>query len=90
MADKPGTPQAGAFFGEWQARDLKRPDRALEALRELEKQTSILEKIHRAEGGFSDWAVNSLLLVGNLASDAVRQIEATKVKKPAARRSAKK
>jgi len=76
--EKPGKPEAGAFFGEWQGRELTKPDRALDALREVEKQKLILEKIHRAEGGFADMAVNSLLLVGDLASDALRRIEKAK------------
>ena len=76
--DEQGKPDAGALFGEWQGRDLREPDRALEALREIEKQKLILEEMHRGEGNFADMAVNSLLLVGDLASDSIRRIEAAK------------
>ena len=66
----------GAFFADWQGHDLRLPREALKALRQIEKTKLILEGNEASEGGFADMAVNSLMLVGDLASDAIRRVEA--------------
>jgi hypothetical protein len=69
---------AEARFGDWQGNDLRKPEQALQALREVEKAKLTLEAIELSGGHFADMAVNSLLLVGDLATDAIRRIEAAK------------
>jgi hypothetical protein len=83
--DEPGKPdktvgRAGALSGPWQGKNLRQPEQALEALREIERAKLELEAIERAEGHFADLMVNSLMLVGDLAGDAIRRIEAAQAR----------
>lgn len=70
--------QAGAAFGDWQGNDLRKPEQALAALREIEKTRLTLEAIERSDGHFLDTVINSLHLVGDLATDAIGRAEAAK------------
>lgn len=70
--------QAGAAFGDWQGNDLRKPEEALQALREIEKARLTLEAIERADGHFLDTIIHSLHLVGDLATDAIGRAEAAK------------
>ena len=72
---------AGAHFADWQGSNLRKPEEALQALREIEKSKLILEAAEASMGGFADMAINSLILVGDLASNAIRRVEASKRQK---------
>jgi hypothetical protein len=51
---------------------------ALKQLRAIEKARLKLKAGEAAMGGFADWGVQAVWLISDLASDAIRRVEAAK------------